>query len=427
MNKHYLETIDETIYTQKLPNGLDVFILPKQDVSKVYSIFMTDYGSIDRTFVPLGKTDEVTVPDGIAHFLEHKLFEKETTDVMMEFSKRGASINAFTSFSKTAYLFSATDNITENLTTLLDFVQEPYFSDESVEKEKGIIVQELKMYQDQANWMIFSGTIKNMFENHPVHIDILGTEESIHAITKEDLYTCYETFYHPENMAIFVIGNVDATEIGKLIEENQAAKEFAAPAPIVKGTYEEPEKVRVSESVIQMPVTVPKVAVGVKESAHLLDGMAAVKREMIQQLLLDYLFAESGLFYEELYDEGIIDDSFGYHSTMETQYGYSMISGDSENPKQFAERIKDILLEAKDIELDEAAFNRAKNKQIGFGLRAMNSLEFVAREYVSHHLMGVDFFQRQQILESISLHEVQTFLSNWITQDQLTVCIVQAD
>lgn len=422
-----METIDETVYTKKLQNGLDVFILPKKDVSKVYSIFMTDYGSIDRTFVPLGKKEEVTVPDGVAHFLEHKLFEKETYDVMHTFSKQGASTNAFTSFSKTAYLFSATDNIPENVTTLLDFVQEPYFSDESVEKEKGIIVQELKMYEDQPDWIVFSSTIKNMFDKHPIHIDILGTEESINAITKEDLYTCYETFYHPENMAICVIGNVDAEEIGKLIEENQAAKDFSEPSPIVKGIYEESEAVRVAESVVHMPVTVPKVSVGIKESAHLLAGEEAVHREMIQNILLDYLFAESGLYYEELYNEGIIDNAFGYYSTMETQYGYSLISGETSDPRRFAKRVKEILLGAKYLVLDESAFNRAKNKQIGFGLRAMNSLEFVAREYIAHHFMDVDFFERQAILEEITLAEVQQYVAKWITADKLTVCIVEAE
>ncbi|WP_010093319.1 EF-P 5-aminopentanol modification-associated protein YfmH [Ornithinibacillus scapharcae] len=200
MSKKQYNHIQETLYQEKLDNGLTVFLLPRPQMSKTYAIFSTNYGSIDRTFVPIGETDKITVPDGIAHFLEHKLFEKEDRDVFADFGKQGASANAYTSFTKTAYLFSATTNIEENVKTLLDFVQDPYFSEKSVEKEKGIIGQEIKMYDDQPDWQSFMGTLKGLFKETPVNIDIAGTVESISKITKDDLYTCYHTFYHPENM-----------------------------------------------------------------------------------------------------------------------------------------------------------------------------------------------------------------------------------
>src|SRR5690625_2765891 len=199
--------IDETLYRKTLANGLTVFLLPREQMEKTFAIFSTDYGSIDQTFVPIGESDAINVPEGVAHFLEHKLFEKEDYDVFTNFSKQGASANAYTSFTKTAYLFSATANIEQNVKTLIDFVQDPYFSDESVEKEKGIIAQEIMMYDDQPGWQLFMGTIKNMFHKHPVNIDIAGTVDSIETITKEDLYVCYETFYHPENMTLFIAGN----------------------------------------------------------------------------------------------------------------------------------------------------------------------------------------------------------------------------
>lgn len=180
--------------------------MPKPELTKTYGVFMTNYGSIDQSFVPIGQTEAITVPDGIAHFLEHKLFEKEDRDVFTDFTKQAASPNAFTSFTETAYLFSATSNIEKNVLTLIDFVQDPYFSEQSVEKEKGIIAQEINMYDDQPDWRLFMGTNKALFHNHPVNIDIAGTVDSIYTITKDDLYTCYHTFYHPENMILFVTG-----------------------------------------------------------------------------------------------------------------------------------------------------------------------------------------------------------------------------
>src|SRR5690625_3987746 len=219
------QTIAETLYQKTLDNGLNVYLLPRQEMEKTFAIFSTDYGSIDRTFVPIGHSEPITVPDGVAHFLEHKLFEKKDRDVFADFSKQGASANAYTSFTTTAYLFSATSTIEQNIETLIDFVQEPYFSDETVEQEKGIIAQEIMMYEDQPGWQLFMGTIKNMFHNHPVNIDIAGTVDSIEAITKEDLYVCYNTFYHPENMSLFIAGNIDPEAIMTLIEENQNRSE----------------------------------------------------------------------------------------------------------------------------------------------------------------------------------------------------------
>src|SRR5690625_2909062 len=266
MDKVVYDTIEETLYTKKLTNGLHVFLSSKKEVAKTYGIFMTNYGSVDRTFIPINEKEEITVPDGIAHFLEHKLFEKEDRDVFTDFLSAGASPNAFTSFTKTAYLFSATKMVEKNVETLLDFVQTPFFSEESVEKEKGIIEQEIKMYDDQPNFRGFMGTIKNMFHHHPVNINIAGTVSSIHTITKEDLYTCYNTFYHPANMVLFVIGNFDEKSMMQTIEQNQAQKDFKAMKAIERNLPEEPAHVAVKESVIHLPVSIPKVTIGLKES-----------------------------------------------------------------------------------------------------------------------------------------------------------------
>ena len=209
-----------------MPNGLNVYILPKKGFSKTFVTFSTKYGSIDREFIPLGKKEPVTVPDGIAHFLEHKMFEKEEGDVFQQFSEKGASANAFTSFTKTTYLFSSTDHVLDNTKTLLDFVQQPYFTEETVEKEKGIIGQEITMYDDQPDWRLYFGAIENMYKDHPVKIDIAGTVESIDKITADHLYECYNTFYHPSNMTVFVVGAVNPQEMMDFIKQDQACKKI---------------------------------------------------------------------------------------------------------------------------------------------------------------------------------------------------------
>src|SRR5699024_5710194 len=206
MHKKSYPLLNETLYEEILANGLKVLLLPKKNFHKTYGLFSTNYGSIDNKFGYAGE-DLQQVPDGIAHFLEHKMFEKKEGDAFQLFGKLGASANAFTSFTRTSYLFSATENIKKNLLTLLDFVQDPYFTEETVEKEKGIIGQEIQMYQDDPNWRLFFGILQNLYPKHPLHIDIAGTIASIEKITAADLYRCYQVFYHPANMTLFVVGN----------------------------------------------------------------------------------------------------------------------------------------------------------------------------------------------------------------------------
>lgn len=427
MNKLTYDSIGETIYKKQLANGLDVFLLPKEEVSKVYGLFMTDYGSIHSAFTPIGGSEQITVPDGVAHFLEHKLFEKEDYDVFNKFLEQGASPNAFTSSTKTAYLFSATKMAKENVELLLDFVQAPYFSDETVEKEKGIISQEFHMYHDQADWRSYMGTIKNMFESHPVNIDILGTIESINAITKEDLYTSYNTFYHPQNMSLFVIGNFDVAEMEKMIDENQAKKEFPAAEPINTFFPEEQTAVHVAESVIHLPVSIPKVSIGIKESSVELDKETMLKKETLQGMLLDYFFSTSGAYYQELYEAQLIDASFSYSTTVEKNFGFSLISSNTADPDAFVAKMKELLLQTKTETISAESFEVMKKMRIGSLLRAMNSLEFVARKYIDLDFVGLDFFEVIPYIQSLTVDDINAFLKTWIEEDRLTVCKVIAE
>src|SRR5690625_329104 len=425
MNKLTYDSIQETIYEKKLPNGLHVFLLPKQEVAKTYGIFMTNYGSTDRSFIPINQDKEITVPDGVAHFLEHKLFEKEDRDVFADFLQQGASPNAYTSFTKTAYLFSATKMIAENVETLLDFVQDPFFSEESVEKEKGIIAQEIKMYDDQPDWQAFMGAIRNMFKQHPVNIDIAGTVSSINTITKDDLYTCYNTFYHPANMTLFVGGNFNEDVLMKTIEENQAGKDFPVLKEIKRNIPNEQEQVAMKENVIHLPVSIPKVTIGIKEANGPLNKDQFLKHETLQSMLLDYFFSESGTFYEQLYEEQLIDDSFEYSTTVEEGFAFSLISSNSEKPDDFARRMKELLLSTKKITIDEKTLDMMKKKRIGQLLRGMNSLEFIANQYVNYQFVGIDFFNLTNYIQELTTEKMNEFLEHWIDADRLTVCKIE--
>src|SRR5699024_338075 len=254
-------------------------------------------------FTPIGQQGQITVPEGTAHFLEHKLFEKEDYDVFQDFSKHGASANAYTSFTKTAYLFAATNHIATNVKTLLDFVQDPYFSKQSVDKEKGIITKEIQMYNDQPEWRAFMGTIQAMFHHHPVKVDIAGTVESIQQITKDDLYTCYETFYHPENMILFIAGNFEPEKMIELIRSNQEVKQYETMTWIDCHYAEEPTDVTMKEPHITMSVSNPKYTIGIKEYSSQVERDAFLKKDLLQSMILTYYYSNGAPFYHILFDE----------------------------------------------------------------------------------------------------------------------------
>jgi len=399
--------LGETLYYKKLNNGLDVYILPKKGFSKTFVTFTTKYGSIDRTFVPIGESEAITVPDGIAHFLEHKMFEKEEGDVFQKFSESGASANAFTSFTRTAYLFSATDHIYTSTETLLNFVQEPYFTEKTVEKEKGIIGQEITMYDDQPDWRLYFGAIENMYHTHPVKIDIAGTIESIDKITADHLYTCYNTFYHPSNMLLFVVGNVDQTEMMAFIEDNQNKKEFPEPTPIERHFEEEPTDVAIKDRVLNMDVQKPKVYVGLKAKRVDLSGDEMLKHELAVQIALECLFGRASNFYTEVYEGGLIDESFAYDFSLEKGYGFALIGSDSKDPDKLVEAIKNELKKAEDPSyFDAEAVERIKRKKIGFFLRALNSMEFIANQFTRYEFNDMNLFDAVPTIEKITVEDI---------------------
>ncbi|HBT71419.1 MAG TPA: peptidase M16 [Lysinibacillus sp.] len=414
--------LDETLYYEKLDNGLDVYILPKKGFSKTFVTFTTKYGSVDRTFVPIGETESITVPDGIAHFLEHKMFEKEDGDVFQKFSEYGASANAFTSFTRTAYLFSSTDNIYKSTETLLNFVQEPYFTEATVNKEKGIIGQEITMYDDQPDWRLYFGTIENMYHQHPVKIDIAGTIESIDGITAEHLYTCYNTFYHPSNMLLFVIGAVEPEEMMTFIRDNQGKKGFPEPTPIQRFFDTEPTDVAIKERTLNMDVQKPKIYVGLKAKDTNLSGQDMLKHELSVQIALELIFGRTSNFYERVYEEGLIDETYAFDFTLENGFGFAMIGSDSAEPDKLAQAIKEELVKYEgNSQLDSAGLERIKRKKIGFFLRALNSIEFIANQFTRYSFNDMNLFDVVPVLETLTIEDLHKAFTSIQGESQQTV------
>ncbi|MEH6904944.1 EF-P 5-aminopentanol modification-associated protein YfmH [Neobacillus drentensis] len=425
MEKISFDQLQEELFHEKLSNGLNVYILPKKGFNKTFATFTTKYGSVDNTFVPLGKDEFVKVPDGIAHFLEHKLFEKEDGDVFQQFSRQGASANAFTSFTRTAYLFSSTSDVEKNLETLIDFVQEPYFSEKTVEKEKGIIGQEITMYDDNADWRLYFGLIQNLYQNHPVKIDIAGTIESISHITKDWLYECYNTFYHPSNMLLFIVGPVDPESFMNQVKENQSKKEYK-DMPEIKRKFEtEPSQAAEKKQVLEMNVQTSKCLLGIKALHVDQTGDELLKNELTMNILLDLLFGKSSENYNQLYNEGLIDETFSFDYTQEQGFGFAMIGGDTGEPDKLAETLAEMLLKAKGQAIfNEEQLERAKRKKIGGFLRAVNSPEYIANQFTRYAFNDMNLFDVVPTLEQITLNDVQSLASEVISEERFSVCQV---
>ncbi|SDI95136.1 EF-P 5-aminopentanol modification-associated protein YfmH [Natribacillus halophilus] len=422
--QHY-EQIGETIYLETLNNGLKVYVLPKPDHNKTFSIFTTDYGSIDQAFTPLNSAETVQVPDGIAHFLEHKLFEDEDGDAFNTFSKRGAQTNAFTSFTRTAYLFSSTSEVQANLETLLDFVQSPYFTEETVEKEKGIIGQEINMYNDDADWRLFFGLLSSLYKENPVRIDIAGTVQSIDQITEDLLYTCYQTFYHPSNMVLFIVGPVDPQETVQLVRDNQEKKPFPEAGEIRRSYGDEPKESYERQKTIEMNVQTPKCLLGFKEPDDHYPH-PGLSYELGVQLLLDVMFGPGSSTYEQLYKEGLIDNSFSADFTMERSFGFSAIGGDTKDPERLVSQLEETIHAFKQKPLQEEDIRTAKKRKIGAFLKQLNSPEFIATQFTRYEMNGDSLFAVVPTLEKMTLGDLESILQRHFHSDRSSVTKVVA-
>lgn len=415
MNKKVYQAFNECLFSTVLSNGLKVNILPKTGFKKTYAVLTTDFGSMDRAFTLDG--EKIQIPAGTAHFLEHKLFEKAEYDAFELFTNNGADSNAFTSYTKTSYLFSSTTGLQENLDILLDFVQQPYFSEKSVAKEQGIIGQEIQMYNDDFDWQLYMGILKNLFPNQSISDDIAGTVESIAKITPELLYKVHKVFYRPENMNLFVTGNLDPDQILQWIKDNQQRKEFA------KVNFEIPTPETDDDEIIEnrallTKVERPKVMLGVKNAKALPQpGIERLRFIITLDLALYLILSSSSRLYLELYDEGLLDDTFGYDLNSEREALFLTLGGDTNHPTELIQALKDILttgLMKSDALLKD--FELAKKEMYGRSITRMNSLEAIANSFEGENYGNTTIFDEAMLYQDISLDEVinnfDTFMKN---------------
>ena len=344
------ELLNEKYYDIDHPSGLKILIMPKENYSSTYAIFATKYGSID-TMIQMSDGSFKEIPEGTAHFLEHKLFESEDLDAFERFAKTGASANAYTSFERTGYLFSCSANFKKNLEILLDFVQNPYFTQATVEKEQGIIGQEIDMYKDAPDWEVMFNCLRTMYHNLPVRIDIAGTQESIAQITAKTLYGCYDNFYNLHNMVLAVAGNADVDEIVEVADKVLKPVEGKMAQ---RKVIDEPEEVIDSYIEEKLSVATPQFMFGFKESWDTPER--TTKEEISMEILLDMISGQSSELYKRLFDGKLINNSFGFEYF--TGFGYSCVlfAGESNDPKKVAEEIVGEIGRFRETGFDKTAF-----------------------------------------------------------------------
>lgn len=426
MEKIVNDILREEVYYEKLQNGLDVYFMPKRGFTKKYAILATNYGSNDLEFIPIGEDKKIRVNEGIAHFLEHKMFEQpDGGDAFDKFSKLGVSANAFTNFTMTAYLFSATENFYESLEHLIDYVQTPYFTDENVEKEKGIIAQEIKMYNDDPDWNVYFNCLKAMYVNYPARIDIAGTVDSIYKITKEELYKCYNTFYNPGNMALFVIGDLD---VEKVVDVTKKANNYDVDklSKSIERFYpEEPKSVKEKEVIEKFPISMPMFNIGFKDSNVGLKGKELLRKEIVTDILVGMLFKKGSKLYEDLYMQGLINENFGAGFSSQIDYAFSIIAGDSKEPK----KVKDIIIEyienSKKEGLSKEEFERTKKKKIGSFIKYFDSINFIANSFISYVFKDINILDYLDVVKDITFDEVEERLKEHFKEEYCVISIVE--
>lgn len=411
MAVEYSQELDETTYSTTLSNGLNVYICKKPNFSKKIGMFGTKYGSVINDFIDITNGKRTKVPDGIAHFLEHKLFEKEGANALDLFSKMGVSSNAYTSFDQTVYFFETSEKFEESIAMLVKLIKEPYFTDENVKKEQGIIGQEISMYDDNPEFMVYFNALRAMYVKNPVRIDIAGTIDSISHITKEMLYTCYNTFYSPQNMFFLVVGDVDVDETINLIEDNIKKYETKVPnTKIETFKEEEPKEIAQKEIVKKMDIYMPQLCVGYK--LNLCPGEEIVKNECIVSILSDMYFSKQSDFYEDEYNKGYLNDIVDMQYEGSKTFSHVIISATTTNIDELTEDILAYIDKIKNEELDEELFEIVKRKKIGEMVLASDNLSTSYRRIIDSILNEVDVYSDMETLKSITTNDVKEFLNN---------------
>lgn len=412
--------LNEKYYEIDHKSGLKIYVMPKENYSSAYAVFGTNYGSIDTRFKRSDSDKWTTVPEGIAHFLEHKLFESEDLDAFTRYAKTGASANAYTSFDKTCYLFQCSDNFEASLEILLDFVTHPYFTKETVEKEQGIIGQEITMYYDVPGWMSTFNLLKLLYHNHPVRIDIAGTVESIAQITDKLLYDCYNTFYNLNNMVLAVVGNVTPEQVLGVCDK---MLKKAEPLKIERSFEEEPRDIAGTYTEYNLSMSMPVFSFGYKEKCE--KPIQDIKTIVETNILLEILAGEASDLYNSLFEKGLINSSFSKEYFI--GYGYEAITfdGESENPKAVSEAIKQEVARLKKEGIDENQFEAVRRSLYGREIMEYNDIDSIANGFVSAHFGGYSIFDSVEIFRSVTKEDIEKRLSQVMDEQYSALSVVK--
>ncbi len=411
MSLEVSQELGESTFCTTLDNGLKVYICQKKGFGKKIGMFGTKYGSVVNDFVDITTGKRIKVPDGIAHFLEHKLFEKEGANALDLFSKMGVSSNAYTSFDQTVYFFETSEKFEESIAMLVKLIKEPYFTDENVQKEQGIIGQEISMYDDDPTFMVYFNALRAMYQKNPVRIDIAGTIESISHITKELLYTCYNTFYSPQNMFFLVVGDVEVDKTIDVIEENikKYENKVDTNAKIEKFSEEEPKEIAQKEIIQKMEIYLPQLCIGYK--LDLAKNEEIVRNEIIVSIISDMYFSKQSDFFEKEYNSGKINGFIDMQYEGSDTFSHVIISTTSTDIEGIEKDILEYINQIKNTPIDKELFEVIKRKKIGEAILSSDNLNVSYRRVIDSILDDTNVYADMEILKNINENDIKEFLN----------------
>lgn len=419
---HESKELRERLYEIDHSSGLKIFVMPKANYKSTYAVFGTKYGSIDTCFKRSDQKEYTRVPEGIAHFLEHKLFESEELDAFTRYAETGASANAFTSFDKTCYLFQCSDRFADSLKILLDFVTHPYFTKETVEKEQGIIGQEITMYYDVPGWMSTFNLLRCLYKNHPVRIDIAGTVESISKITDKLLYDCYHTFYNLNNMALAVVGNVTPEEVIKVCDEMLTKSEDVT---IERVFDEEPRDIVKPFEEYHLAVSMPVFSFGYKEACK--TPQRTVQETVEMEILLEILAGETSNLYSALFEKGLINSTFSKEYFTGNGYEAVIFEGESTDAKAVAQAIKEEVARLRNEGISDQAFESARRSLYGREIMSYNVTDDVANAIIGCYFAGYSIFDPLEVYKNVKKEDVEKLLSEKLDEKYSALSVVKSE
>lgn len=413
------KSINEKLYIEKLDNGLTVMIMPKK-TRKKYIAWSANYGSIDNKFYAPGEDVLTVVPDGIAHYLEHKLFEqKDGTNSLDTLCALGVDANAYTTNDHTAYLYECTENFEEALEEFMDYVQNPYFTDENVEKERGIIGQEIMMYDDYPEWALYMNAMKAMYHNNEINIDVAGTINTIAEIDKEKLYKIYNTFYVPGNMIMVLAGDFEPEETLEKIKNNMVMKKEES---LPKRIYNEEPKEIVNKYVEkEMDISMPCVLIGFKDTDL---TMERIKKDIAVEIIGSLLLSKSSKTFEELYEAGKIFSEPSIQYEFSKTFAHVMIQFQSQNKEDVINTIENNLNKLKETGICDEDFNRAKKKLYGELVKSYSEVSNVASATIADYFKGINPFDYINEFKTIDKECVEKVLNEVFTKENKVISVI---